>query len=170
VNLNQKHFIVGVLTMGLLGSLFGFSKKDNSPKFAKLTQTDAAQLEKQRAVISAEAKRRYGTLGLTKTKEDLVVLQRLLDDRAFAKTQTYDLQCLGVVLGDVFVSELPLKWVMVTDEYGTDPTLRFKNTTIQINALTMISKRAEKDEAVDVSQLLDITRQQLTKLEKEGWH
>jgi len=59
---------------------------------------------------------------------------------------------------------------MVTDEYGTDPTLRFKNTTIQINALTMISKRAEKDEAVDVSQLLDITRQQLTKLEKEGWH
>ena len=30
---------------------------------------------------------------------------------------------------------------MITDEYGTDPTLRFKNTSTNINALTMISKR-----------------------------
>jgi hypothetical protein len=32
----------------------------------------------------------------------------------------------------VLASELPLRWVMVTDEYGTDPTLRFKETTLQI--------------------------------------
>jgi hypothetical protein len=51
--------------------------------------------------------------------------------------------------------------MMVTDEYGTDPTLRFKNTTVQINALTMISKRVERDERVDVSELLRMTREQL---------
>ena len=54
---------------------------------------------------------------------------------------------------------------MVTDEYGTDPTLRFKKTTFQINALTMISKRVERDEQVDVSGLLRTTREQLAKIQ-----
>jgi len=61
----------------------------------------------------------------------------------------------------VLVSELPLRWVMVTDEFGTDPTLRFKQTAVQVNALTMISKRVERDEKVDVFKLLETTREQL---------
>jgi hypothetical protein len=100
--------------------------------------------------------------------KDLPVLQRLIDDRAFSKTQTYELQSLGIAFGDVLASELRLQWVMVTDEYGTDPTLRFKGTTVQVNALTMISKRIEKDEAVDLRELLRITRQQLTRLPESG--
>ena len=134
-------------------------------KFTELMKADVARLEEQRSVVATAAQQRYGTPGLTKTKADVAVLQRLLDDRAFAKSQTYELQCLGVVLGDVFASELPLRWVMVTDEYGTDPTLRFRDTTLQMNALTMISKRVEKNEAVDVSGLLDRAREQLAELE-----
>ena len=83
---------------------------------------------------------RYGTIGLTRTKKDLPILQRLLEDQAFKKSQTYELQRLGVAFGDVLASEFSLRWVMRTDEYGTDPTLRFKNTSINVNALTMISK------------------------------
>jgi Domain of unknown function (DUF3806) len=64
----------------------------------------------------------------------------------------------------VLTSELPLRWMMVTDEYGTDPTLRFKKTRVQINALTMISKRIERDEHVDVSELLRMTREQLAQI------
>jgi len=85
----------------------------------------------------------------------------------FKKSQTYELQCLGVAFGDVLASELPLRWVMVTDEYGTDPTLRFKETTLQINALTMISKRVKRDEAVNLSELLHVTREQLAHHEKK---
>jgi hypothetical protein len=58
--------------------------------------------------------------------------------------------------------------VMVTDEYGTDPTLRFKNTTVQINALTMISKRIERGEEVNLTELLRITRRQLTRVSEGG--
>jgi hypothetical protein len=90
----------------------------------------------------------------------------LLDDKAFNKSQTYELQSLGVAFGDVLASEFPLRWVIVTDEYGTDPTLRFKNTSININALTMISKRVEKDEYVDVLQLVQKTREALASAEK----
>ena len=121
------------------------------PKFSELSLEDGARLERQRAVVSAAAKQRYGTAALTRTRRDLPVLQKLIDDKAFSKSQTYQLQCLGVAFGDVLASELPLRWVIVTDEYGTDPTLRFKDKSLNVNALTMISKRVEKDEAVNVS-------------------
>jgi Domain of unknown function (DUF3806) len=115
------------------------------------------------------AKERYGAPSLTKTKEDLVILQRLIDDQAFRKSQTYELQCLGVAFGDVLANEYPLRWMMVTDEYGTDPTLRYKDMPLQINALTMISKRAERGEPVSLLQLLRITGEQLARFERE-WY
>jgi len=133
-------------------------------KFSELSHEDKKRLDQQRAIVATAAEQRYGTSTLTKTKADLPVLQRLIDDKAFSKSQTYELQSLGIAFGDVLAGELPLRWVMVTDEFGTDPTLRFKGTTVQINALTMISKRVEKDENVNLSDLLRITREQLTRL------
>ena len=130
------------------GLLFGEAADDHAPepKFSELSHEDSERLDQQRALVAAAAKRRYGT-ALSGTR-DLPILQRLIDDKVFKKSQTYELQSLGVVFGDVLASELALRWVMITDEYGTDPTLRFKNTTININALTMISKRVERDEPV----------------------
>jgi hypothetical protein len=65
------------------------------------------------------------------------------------------------------VSELPLPWATVTEEFGTDPTLRFKQTTLQVNPLTMISKRVERDEPVSVQWLGDKAREQLAINEKK---
>lgn len=157
-----------LLAMVLLSFIIGFSKQKAAqpamPKFSELSHEDRTRLDQQRAIVAAAAKQRYGTSNLTKTAADLSVLQRLIDDKVFRKTQTYELQSLGIAFGDVLATELPLRWVMVTDEYGTDPTLRFKATTVQINALTMISKRIEKDEKVNLSELLRITREQLARL------
>jgi len=162
-------FVTALLTIGLLGVLFGQSnhKAPPEPKFIELSKEDNKRLEQQRAVIAAAAKRRYGAMGLTRTTRDLPILQKLIDDRVFHKSRTYELQSLGVAFGDVLASELPLRWVMVTDEFGTDPTLRLKQTTIQINALTMISQRVERDEPVSVQGLLDKTREQLAANEKK---
>ena len=132
-----------------------------TPKFNEISVSDRVRLDQQRAIVAATAKQKYGIGRLTKTVADLPVLQRLIDDNAFNKTQTYELQSLGVAFGDVLASELPLKWAMVTDEYGTDPTLRYKDKPVNINALTMISKRVERSEVVNLVQLLQITRDQL---------
>ncbi len=132
-------------------------------KFSELSHEDRKRLDQQRAIVAAAAEQRYGTSSLRKTEADLPVLQRLIDDKAFSKSQTYELQSLGIVFGDVLASELSLRWVMVTDEYGTAPTLRFKGTTVQVNALTMISNRVEKDEKVNLLDLLRITREQVTR-------
>ena len=161
--------MTALLTIGFLGVFWGQSNREVAPdpRFAELSREDRARLEQHRAVVLAAAKQRHGTMALTRTKSDLPVLQDLIDEKVFNKSQSYELQSLGVALGDVLASELPLRWVMVTDEYGTDPTLRFKDTTLQINALTMISKRVERDEAVNVSELLRITRDQLVRLENK---
>ena len=132
-----------------------------TPIFSELSQSDRVRLDRQRAVVAATVKQKYGTVGLTKTVADLPVLQRLIDDNVFNKTQTYELQSLGVAFGDVLATELPLSWTMVTDEYGTDPTLRYKDKPVNIHALTMISKRVERGEVVNLVQLLQITRDQL---------
>ena len=161
--------MAALLSIGFLGVLFGQSNRKAAPepKFSELSREDNARLEQQRAVVLAACKQRYGTVTLTRTKSDLPVLQRLIDDRVFNKSQTYQLQSLGVALGDVLTSELPLRWVMVTDEFGTDPTLRFKETTLQIDVLTMVSKRVERDESVSVQWILDKTREQLAVNEKK---
>lgn len=163
----MKSLIV-LIFLSSAGLLFGQSASDSGPalKFSELSREDNDRLNQQRALVAATAKQRYGTAALTRTKDDLTVLQRLLNDHVFKKTQTYGLQSLGVVFGDVLAGELSLRWVMITDEYGTDPTLRFKNTTININAVTMISKRVERGESVDVLRLLQQNREALVEAEK----
>jgi hypothetical protein len=134
------------------------------PKFTELSHDDRKRLDQQRAIVAAAVEQRYGASSLKKTATDLPLLQRLIDDHVFGKSQTFELQSLGIAFRDVMASELPLRWVMVTDEYGSDPTLRFKGTAVQINALTIISKRIEKGEKVNLSDLLRITHEHLTRL------
>jgi Domain of unknown function (DUF3806) len=149
---------------------FGQSGDDPAvtPTFSELSHQDSERLNQQRATIGAVVKQRYGRLTLSKTGQDLPTLQRLIDDGVFKKTQTYELQSLGVVFGDILASELPLRWVMITDEYGTDPTLRYKNSSININALTMISKRVEKNEQVDLYRLLEQNREALSEAQRKS--
>jgi hypothetical protein len=165
----RRIFVLMVLGTALSGRGSWAAPADAAgPTFTELSAADAARLDRQREVVLAEARKRYGKAAvLTRGQADLALLQRLLDDHAFAKDQTYQLQSLGVVFGDVLASELPMRWMMVTDEYGTDPTLRYKTSIININALTMISKRVERGEKVNVQHLLQETARQVAQLEKQ---
>jgi hypothetical protein len=172
---NTRTIRISTITVLVAMVFFGFviscskqAARPSMPKFSELSPEDTTRLEQQRALVAAAAKQRYGTSSLKQTEVDLPVLQRLIDDKAFSKMQTYELHSLGIAFGDVLESELPLRWVMVSDEYGTDPTLRFSDTTVHINVLTMISKRIEKNEEVNLSELLRITREQLTRLSKSS--
>jgi hypothetical protein len=156
--------------VGCAGLLMGQSarKPAPEPKFSDLRPEDSKRLAQQRTVVAVAAKQRYGTPALTGTRADLPILQRLIDDKAFTKSQTYELQCLGVAFGDVLASEFSLHWVIITDEFGRDPTLRLRETSTNINALTMISKRVERDEPVDVFWLLNKTREALDAAQKKA--
>jgi hypothetical protein len=137
-------------------------------EFNNLDREHEQRLNKQRAVVLSAARSRYGTAGLARNKSDLAVLQRLIDDRVFGKTQTFELQALGVVFGDVLATELGLHWELVTDGYGTDPVLRYGTAQVQVAALTMISKRVEDDKEIDVVDLVEGVRDTLKQMAESG--
>jgi hypothetical protein len=117
---------------------------------SELTGADVAALAQQRSLIESylgneESRRKYegpvGKLGL---------LRALLESKVFSPEQTYELQSMGVVLGDVFAQKLGMEWIVVEDSFGRTPALRYPNTTIILYPITMISKRIEAGEQVDV--------------------
>lgn len=129
---------------------------DSEQTFAILTLADQARLTEQRGVVEAflggdaDNVRKYATAA-----GKLGTIRALLDANVFMPDQTYELQCLGIVLGDAFVLELGMEWVMVEDEYGRDPAVRVPGTSIVLYPLTMVSKRIEQGEAVDVFELFN---------------
>jgi len=121
------------------------------------TPADLARLAERRAFIenylADDALRE--SCGTTTGK--LSILRTLLEAQAFGPAQTWELQSMGVVLGDAFVQELGLRWIMVEDEYGRDPALSVPGKSVLLFPLTMISKRVEAGRAVDVLELFNWT-------------
>lgn len=98
----------------------------------------------------------------------LGAIRALLDAKVFRAEQTYELQSLGAVLGDAFVQELGMEWITVEDEYGRDPAVRVPGTSIILFPLTMISKRVENGETVDVFDLFNGVAAKVDELRKEA--
>jgi hypothetical protein len=98
----------------------------------------------------------------------LGTIRALLAAKTFTPTQTYELQSLGVVFGDAVAEETSMEWVMVEDSYGRDPALRAPGTSIVVYPLTMISKRVESGETVDVFALFNMVCDDVERLRGEG--
>lgn len=67
--------------------------------------------------------------------------------------ETWKLQSLGIVFGDVLARVTDAEWVQVDDELRSDPALRFGGPHDLAFPMTMISKRMEAGEDVDVLEL-----------------
>jgi hypothetical protein len=135
-----------------------------SAMFSELTEGDQAIMERQRSIVHDAASKYGGWPQDAGARANL--LQVMVDSQVFRVDQTFELQALGVVLGDILCDEVPFQWVMITDEYGCDPTLRWKATSIHLNALTMISKRIERNERPIIREMLDWAHRVVS--EREG--
>jgi len=132
------------------------SATPNKVVFTPLPQSEIARLNEQRAFVAKFLSEHFPMLRLSKSKDDFAVLQKIIDSKLIMPDETWKLQSLGVVFGDALVvTNVGLAWCEVTDEYGTDPTLRLWQTTLQVTALTMLSKRVEDGMEVDVQDLAD---------------
>jgi hypothetical protein len=124
--------------------------------FHALSEADHAQLKTQRSVVERYLGNDPQNIENYATPAGkLGLLRAILDARLFGPTHTYELQCMGVVLGDVFVQVCGWEWSIVQDELGRDPCIRVPTSTIVLYPLTMISKRIEHGERVDVFALFD---------------
>ncbi len=131
----------------------------------ELTNIDESELTKRRNVIekylSPSSSDKYksvaGKLGL---------LRALIEQKVFDSTNTYELQCMGIIFGDAFVQELDMHWIIVEDEMGRDPAIRLGNSSIIMYPMTMISKRIEREEEIDVFELFNGLVENIKDLEK----
>jgi len=130
-------------------------------------QADLARLAEQEATVLRLLKSRYPEAALKHDEGDLKWLQRLVDDKALRPDQTYELQCLGAVLGQVFAAKTPLKWVVVDDEFGRTLALQYPKTSVIVFPLTMISKRVEDGREVDVVHIYRTVAAEVEKLKDE---
>ncbi|MDX2233879.1 MAG: DUF3806 domain-containing protein [Hyphomonadaceae bacterium] len=120
---------------------------------SELTPEDLVDMDQCRARVGDMVKSRT-FLSLKRTPSDLRLLQKVIDERGrHGPMSRRDYRCMGVCFGDVLASVSPLRWVMVNDEHGRDPTLRWNDTSVQINATWMILKRIMADEPVDLAAL-----------------
>jgi hypothetical protein len=133
-----------------------------------LSQADQARVEAQRAWVRGHFT--PGSEGLyNQLHQKLRLLDTIIKNRWIDPKETVKLQSLGIAFGDALVEKIGLHWVAVEDEYGRDPALRYKGTSIIAFPLTMISKRIERGEAVDVYKLFDGVCSALEKqIEMEG--
>jgi hypothetical protein len=103
------------------------------------------------------------------TRNDLLLIQRVLDQGVVEPEATYTLQAFGLAFGRAFLNEFPdYDWWMVEDEHGRDPAIRYKESSLLIFPMTMISKRVEDGEPFDVPELFDELAKQLAELIQEG--
>jgi hypothetical protein len=136
--------------------------------FHPLGREDEARLSKQRTVVERLLEGDEETLGKYATDHGkLGVLRAVLEGKVFQPSQTYELQCLGIVLGDVLANQLGMVWRMVEDEYGRDPCLVVDGTSIVLFPLTMISKRFERGEEVDVFDVFNAMAHEVEKLKAD---
>ena len=133
-------------------------------KITTMTEADLLRLREQRDVVEVYLGDETSKKNYLTPAGKLGTIRAFLQGNVFTADQIYELQCLGIILGDVFVQDLGMEWVMVEDEYGRDPAVRLPDTTILLYPMTMISKRIERGETVDVFDLYNGTAAQVERL------
>lgn len=154
-----KVFLLAVLALLLTLSATMSAQSRPHKQIDPMTTADTSQLERQRIIVSRVVRDNFGYVKLEGHTSDLYYLQKIVDKQLISKQDTYDLQALGVVLGDVMAKNLSLKWVVVEDRYGRNRALQFENSDNLFFPITMISRRVISGMEVDVRALYKETEQ-----------
>ena len=143
-----------------LGDLVSVRETHESPP---LSGIELHRLSRQREVAAELARRYVGTALTGSSESDLRVLQEILDRGVLRPDQTFELQCLGVALGDVLAAQLDLHWVAYEDDLGRSRALRLGDTDVVLFPITMISKRVEAGIEVSVQGLYETAQSTVRK-------
>lgn len=122
---------------------------------------DLELLDKMRGMALEAARMLYGTAGWTGTPDDLEVVQRLLDDAAFPPDQRPQLQCLGVVLGDVLCNSHGCRWMVHVSGEERTPVLADQRGHAAVQPMGLLVTAASRGTAVNVHALMDQARRDL---------
>lgn len=84
---------------------------------------------------------------------DIDLLQTLLDKGLVRNNQTKELQAMGIILGDLLLQELGMKWVIYEDKAGRSRALKLGATDTYLFPVTMIARRREVGNTASVESI-----------------
>jgi hypothetical protein len=119
-----------------------------------LQADEARWIEDARAWVqghfTASARDQYATV-----EGKLRVIEAIVANGWVEPSETWKLQSLGIALGDAIAQKLMLDWITIDDEHGRCPALNWPGTSIVTFPLTLISKRIETGQEIDVRKLFE---------------
>jgi hypothetical protein len=137
-------------------------------QISPLSQGDIDFMDKQRQSLDELARRYLGMRLRNNKQNDLEILQKLLDQQLVKPGQTLQLQAMGIILGDTYVRELGVHWVVLHDEQGRSRALQWINHKDLLFPVTMISRRVEAGLRVDVNEIYQKGYEILEPMVKKG--
>jgi hypothetical protein len=99
--------------------------------------------------------RKLGILTLKGNREDLRILQQLVDRRLLHKREEKEWQALGVYFGDILVKDFGLHWVVYEDKIGVSKALRWRSSENYVFPITLFTKRNRFNEDIVMEQIYE---------------
>jgi len=95
------------------------------------------------------------------------LLQRLQDDKVLQSGQARELECVGIVFGQVLAAQTPLRWITVKVQGERVLALQYPNTTVIVFPGSMIAKRVNRGEEVEFVSLYRATVAQVERMKDD---
>ena len=153
-----KRFGITATVMGLtLVSASSLAQREPKVIVEPLLWVDEGFLTRKRQVVDDLGRREFGAR-LQNDKRDLSLLNRIIQKELINQTQRKQQQALGVVLGDVLVSELGLEWKVYRDALGKSRAVCIPDTEHCVFPVTMISKRMGHGRKPDATELFETAK------------
>ncbi len=124
-------------------------------RFDPLPPALIAHMQQQRAQVAALVASAFPTVPV---QWPLLpsTLQRVVDAELIDPDDCDGWEALGVAFGDCLAQRVPeLAWTQVTDAWGVDAVLRYGEANSIVSAVTLLIKRVEEGEAIEINHLLE---------------
>lgn len=130
-------------------------KDEADIRFDPLPPALIAHMQQQRAQVAALVASAFPTVPV---QWPLLpsTLQRVVDAELIDRDDCDGWEALGVAFGDCLAQRVPeLAWTQVTDAWGVDAVLRYGEANSIVSAVTLLIKRVEEGEAIEINHLLE---------------
>ena len=146
----------GLLLLTLSTWVAGAWAQDDDEKveISELGWMDRNHLEKQVQTIDELARIHLG-VQVRNNRDDLELLQRIVNRGLIQKDERLKLQAMGAVLGNLLARELGLKWMVYEDDLGRSRAICVEDTSHCLFPVTMLSRRLEVGVIVNVRDIYD---------------
>lgn len=99
------------------------------------------------------------------TEGRLALIQQILDSGTIDTDEGDKLEALGTYFGQAIVDKTGWNWKVVHDEYGSDLAIQHSTKSALIFPMSMIVKRVQDDDNIDVLDLFYLTIEQVESLD-----